>query len=102
MEIVVDKVEGHCPVYKKGDIITITGCQIDLEQTDKLCIHALPSLLHYATPLREGVSPYDLGLAPTPESRSAYIQCPDPGPPHTKGGTVTFKLTLKTGKSGQA
>lgn len=100
LEIVVEKVEGHCPVYKKGDKIVITGCQIDLERTDKLCIHALPSLLHYVTPLREGVHPYDLGLAPDPGSRDAYLQCPDPGLPYTKGGTVTFKLTPRT--SGEA
>ncbi len=39
----VAEVRGKCPVYKVGDRIVIEGPRIDLERTDNLCIHALPS-----------------------------------------------------------
>jgi len=34
-----------------------------LEKTDAICIHALPSLLHYTIALNEGVDPIKLGLS---------------------------------------
>ena len=67
----------------------IQGAEIDLERTEKLCIHALPSLLHYAAALREGMDPRKLGLSK--DKGSACIQCLDPGAPYTEGGTVIFK-----------
>jgi uncharacterized repeat protein (TIGR04076 family) len=48
LEITVHDVKGHCPVYKVGDRIIIQNPQINLEKTDALCTHALPSILHYA------------------------------------------------------
>ncbi len=85
----VVKIRGKCPVYKVGDRIYVKGPQIDLERSDAICIHALPSLLHYAIALREGIEPTKLGLAK--KGRDAYIQCLDPGEPYTEGGTVLFK-----------
>jgi uncharacterized repeat protein (TIGR04076 family) len=85
----VAEVRGNCPVHAVGDKIVIQGPRIVLEQTDNLCIHALASLLHYAVPLREGISPEKLGLSSDEEN--AYIQCLDPGEPYTEGGTVIFK-----------
>ena len=76
-------------MHSIGDRITIEGPNIALGQTDNLCIHALPPLLHYAVPLREGVRPDKLGLSS--DGENAYIQCPDPGKPYTDGGTVIFK-----------
>jgi len=87
--IEVIKVKGSCPVHRVGDRIVIRGAKIDLERTDNLCIHALPSLLHYAVALREGADPRKLGLST--DKDSAYIQCLDPGAPYTEGGTVVFK-----------
>jgi hypothetical protein len=40
----------------------IDGAKIDLDKTDALCIHTLPSILHYALVLREGASSVKLGL----------------------------------------
>jgi len=95
MELVFEVVEirGRCPVYKKGDRIVIEGPEIDLNKTDALCIHALPSLLHYAVALREGVNPVKLGLSK--DENYAYIQCLDPGEPYTEGGTVVFRCKVR-------
>jgi uncharacterized repeat protein (TIGR04076 family) len=82
--------KGICPVFKIGDKIIIDGPQIDMENTDAVCIHALPSLLHFCLALREGADPVKLGLST--EEGGAYLQCPDPGEPFTPGGTVTFKI----------
>ena len=61
--IEVDEVRGKCPVYVKGDKIVIDGPKIIPRKTDAICIHALPSLLHYIVALREGVDPEKLGLS---------------------------------------
>jgi uncharacterized repeat protein (TIGR04076 family) len=37
-----------------------------------------------------GTSALELGIGS--EEDVGYLQCPDPGPPYTKGGTVLFKL----------
>jgi len=60
-----------------------------LEKTDAVCIHALPSLLHYAIALNEGVDPVKLGLSKDPNY--AYIQCVDSEEPYTDGGAVIFR-----------
>jgi len=87
--IEVVEIRGTCPVHKIGDRIVVEGPRIDLGRTDNVCIHALPSLLHYVVALREGVDPKTLGLST--DGRNAYIQCLDPGRPYTEGGTVIFK-----------
>lgn len=86
----VVEVKSNCPVYKLGDKIVIKGPEIDLKETDKICIHALPSILHYAIALREDIDPKILGLCK--EGKYAYIHCVDPGKPYTKGGSVIFKV----------
>ena len=89
LEIKVWKIRGKCPVFKKGDKIVIDPPKIILERTNAICIHALPSLLHYAIALNEGVDPVKLGLSK--DNNYAYIQCVDPGEPYTGGGTVIFR-----------
>jgi len=89
LEIEVWEIRGKCPVFKKGDKIIIDQPKIVLEKTDAICIHALPSLLHYAIALNKGVDPVELGLSK--DSEFAYIQCVDPGEPYTEGGTVIFR-----------
>jgi uncharacterized repeat protein (TIGR04076 family) len=86
----VKEIKGNCPVYKGGEKIVIEGCEINLKETDRICIHALVSLLHYAVALREGADPVKLGLSK--EGDKAYIQCLDPGKPYTDGGTVIFEV----------
>ncbi|MFX0069497.1 MAG: TIGR04076 family protein [Candidatus Hermodarchaeota archaeon] len=90
--IKVIEIKGNCPVYKIGDKMVINGPEIDLQQTDKVCVHALFSLGTFIVALREGLSSKSLGLAKE-DNKSAYFQCLDPGKPYTNGGTVIFKAT---------
>jgi uncharacterized repeat protein (TIGR04076 family) len=86
----VKEIKGECAVHSKGDRIVIDGAEIDLEKTDRICIHALAPILHYAVALREGIDPEKLGL--TKKGKLAYIHCPDPGKPYTDGGEVIFEV----------
>ena len=88
--ITVKEIKGKCAVHSLGDRIVIVGPEIDLKNTDKLCIHALAPILHYAVALREGVEPEKLGL--TKKGNKAYINCLDPGEPYTYGGSVVFEV----------
>ena len=58
----VKEIKGNCVVFKGGEKIVTEGPEINLKETDKICIHALASLLHYVVALREGVDPVKLGL----------------------------------------
>jgi len=60
-------------------------------KTDALCVHALGSMLSVLVPLARGVSVKDLGLA-REDGNIGYVQCLDPGPPFTLGGTVIFEI----------
>jgi uncharacterized repeat protein (TIGR04076 family) len=86
----VKEIKGKCAVFEGGEKIMIEGAEINLEKTDKICIHALSSLLHYIVALPEGVSLVKLGLAE--EGNKAYVQCVDAGEPYTNGGTVIFEV----------
>ena len=89
----VKEIRGNCAVFRGGEKIVIEGPEINLKETDRICIHALASLLHYVVALREGVDPVKLGLAR--EGNRAFIQCLDPGEPYTNGGTVIFEVFVQ-------
>ncbi|AIU69317.1 hypothetical protein TEU_02590 [Thermococcus eurythermalis] len=91
LEIVVKEVRGKCPVFKKGDRIVVEGPRVKLDETDAVCTHAFASLLPYIVALRKGIKPSELGLG---KGDKAYVQCLDPGPPYTDGGTVIFEITV--------
>jgi len=91
LEIKVHQINGFCPVYKKGDRITVDDPEIVLNKTDALCTHALSTLLHYTTVLEHDWCPVKLGLTAKEDKDCAYLQCVDPGKPYTDGGTVVFK-----------
>ncbi|WP_048055108.1 TIGR04076 family protein [Thermococcus onnurineus] len=91
LEIRVVEIRGKCPVFRSGDKIVIDGPTINLKETDALCTHALASLLPYIVALRKGIKPKELGLG---RGEKAYVQCLDPGPPYTDGGTVIFEITV--------
>jgi len=90
----VKEIKGKCAVFEGGEKIVIEGPEINLEKTDKICIHTLSSLLHYIIALREGADPVELGLAK--EGNKAYVQCVDPGEPYTNGGTVIFEIVTES------
>ena len=93
--LTVKEVRGHCPVHKVGDKIVVEVPKIDVANTDILCVNALGSMLSMLVPLSRGVSFKDLGLA-VKEGNVGYVQCLDPGPPYTAGGTVIFEIQRET------
>lgn len=92
--ITAKEIQGKCPVFEVGDRITIDVPEIIPSQTDALCVHALGSMLSMIVALSRGVSFKELGLAKE-EGEVGYVQCLDPGPPHTLGGTVVFEIERK-------
>jgi len=96
LEVEVKDIKGNCPVYKKGDKIMIKSPNIVMENTDALCTHALPTILHYALILEYSWCPLKLGLTKKDDQDHAYFQCLDPGEPYTSGGTVIFRVTRST------
>ena len=93
--LTVREVRGSCPVHKVGDRIVVEVPKIDTANTDTLCVHALGSMLSELVPLARGASFKDLGLA-IQEGNVGYVQCLDPGPPYTAGGTVIFEIKRET------
>lgn len=89
--VTVKEIRGKCPVFKVGDRIVIEGPKIVPEKTDALCVHALGSMLSMIIASGRGVSFKELGLAKE-EGNVGYVQCLDPGPPYTPGGTVIFEI----------
>lgn len=86
------EIKGKCPVYNVGDKTVIEGPEINLKESDKVCVHALFSLGTFIVALREKMNPHKLGLTKE-NNNKAYYQCLDPGPPYTDGGTVIFEIT---------
>lgn len=89
--ITVEEIRGRCPVFKVGDKIIVEEPEIITAKTDTLCVHAFGSILSMIIPLSRGVGFSELGLAKE-EEEVGYVQCLDPGPPYTSGGTVVFKI----------
>jgi uncharacterized repeat protein (TIGR04076 family) len=89
--ITVEKIRGRCPVFKVGDKTIVEEPEIITAKTDTLCVHAFGSMLSMIIPLSRGVSFKELGLAKI-EEEVGYVQCLDPGPPYTSGGTVVFRI----------
>lgn len=95
LEIEVIDIDGKCPVFQVGDRIFLKGgFDVDCDRTDALCSHAFGSFLPFLAALSKGVSAKSLGLSED-DKGSAYVRCPDPGPPRTGGGTVTFRIRVK-------
>jgi len=89
--LTVKEIRGKCPVHNLGDKIVVESPEIVTAETEALCVHALGSMLSMLVPLAHGFSFKDLGLA-VEEGNVGYVQCLDPGPPYTLGGTVIFEI----------
>jgi len=90
LTIQVRDIEGHCPVYHKGDSFTIDeGYKLNTKK--RICMHSLASIMPYYVALSRGVKPVDLGLAKQDDGK-AFVHCLDPCE-YTGGGTVTFKIS---------
>ena len=91
-KIIIEAIEirGKCPVYNVGDKITIIMPELVLTETNKVCIHAFIAMQTFIQALARGFSARTLGIGDRDDE--GYVQCPDPGPPYTKGGTVIFRI----------
>ena len=94
LEIVAKKIYPMCPIYKKGDKMTIVEPGIVVEETDAICLSFLADLMAYYRALCRGVDPKNMGLKV--EGDKAFIECHDPGGKYpdypTDGGTVLFEI----------
>ncbi len=79
--IIAYKINGKCPVYREGNRMVIDDPQVVLDKTDKICTHALSTILHYSTILEHNWCPVELGLTREGDQEHAYLQCVDPGRP---------------------
>jgi len=89
--VVAKEILGKCPVFKVGDNVVFDEPKIVLKKTDALCIHTLGSMMSMLVALSRGTSFKELGLTKNEENRGC-VQCLDPGPPYTSGGTVVFEI----------
>ncbi|MHA1617054.1 MAG: TIGR04076 family protein [Candidatus Njordarchaeales archaeon] len=90
IRIRVKEIRGYCPIYKPGDEIVLNGYYIDTEKSAPVCMHAFLAMASLLSAFSHGASARDLGIGE--EKNIGYLQCPDPGPPYTRGGTVVFEL----------
>jgi len=90
VKIQVREIHGRCPLYKPGDEIILEGYYIDTKNSAPVCMHAFLALSSLLSAFSHGSSAIDLGIGETDDI--GYLQCPDPGPPCTRGGTVLFEL----------
>ena len=90
----VKEIRGKCPLYTLGDKIVFERFYVKSSQSRDICIHAFSAMSTLLSALLHGTSARDLAIGSKPDV--GYIQCPDPGPPHTMGGTVVFELKRQT------
>jgi len=91
VRVSVASITGRCPIYDVGDEIIVDEPTISRSDGGRMCIHALGSMLTMLVPLCRGVNFDELGLSKKGEE-IGYVQCLDPGPPRTVGGTVLFEI----------
>jgi len=89
----VKDIRGFCPLYKLGDKIILNEFYIDSKRSENICIHLLSAAFTLLSAFMHGASAVELGIGDREDV--GYLQCPDPGPPYTKGGTVVFELRRK-------
>ena len=90
----VKEVQGKCPLYKLGDRIVFEGFYVKSNESNDVCIHAFAAMSTLLSAFLHGTLAKDLGIGVEPDV--GYVQCPDPGPPYTKGGKVIFELKRQT------
>jgi uncharacterized repeat protein (TIGR04076 family) len=67
------------------------GYRLVAQNSCDICVHSVGSLVTWVVALSGGIRPEDCGRAQSGED-VAHVQCLDPGPPYTPGGTVTFSI----------
>ncbi len=90
IRIRVHEIKGTCPVFKKNDQMVFDGPELVKGETDAYCVWASTAFLPYLLAVRYGVPATDIGLSNVKDRY--FVQCLDPGPPLTSGGTVIFEM----------
>lgn len=91
VRVVVKEVRGYCDIgYKPGDEFVIEKYYIQPRQEMRICLHALMGISTLLVSFLKGVSARELSIGNRDDV--GYVQCPDPGGPYTRGGTVIFEL----------
>lgn len=75
---------------KYSDKIIFEDFYIRSKDSENVCLHAFASMVSLLLPFIHCYSAIELGIGR--KENVGYVQCLDPGPPHTDGGTVTFQL----------
>lgn len=85
--IIAKSVTGHCAAgIQPGDRIVLRGANLSLTESDRVCSFALANIYPAVFAARLGKDLKDLGLT------ERTVQCIDPGPPYSEGGTVLFEV----------
>lgn len=82
-----------CTVFKVGDRFTISGPNLVFDESDKVCVYALQSVMPFLWALqRKEIDPIMIGLCRASDPQACLVHCCDPGPPFTTGGRVVIDM----------
>ena len=85
--ITAKEIKGICAAgIKAGDKIVLRGATLSLTESDRVCGFAFANIYPAVFAARLGKDLKELGLI------SRTVQCIDPGPPYSEGGTVIFEI----------
>ena len=85
--ITAKEVRGRCAAgIKAGDRIVLRGANVSLSESDAVCGFAFANIYPVVFAARLGKDLAELGLT------GRMVQCIDPGPPYSEGGTVLFEI----------
>lgn len=87
--LTVREIRWRCPKYEVGDKLTLEFPEMTLNETDIVCLHVIPCMMHFVYASAKGVLIRETGLAETEEK--SYVQCPDFGPIYTSGEIVILR-----------
>ncbi len=88
--VTVKEIQGKCPLYQVGDQLVLDKFYINTKKSKNVCMRAFSAMLTLLSPFIHGSSAIELGIGT--KENVGYLQCPDPGPPYTEGGTVLFEV----------
>ncbi|WP_371380009.1 TIGR04076 family protein [Sporomusa aerivorans] len=85
--ITAKEVKSTCSAgIQTGDKIVLRGATLSLTESDRICGFAFANIYPAVFAVRLGKDLRELGLV------TRTVQCIDPGPPYSEGGTVLFEI----------
>lgn len=85
--VVAHRVAGSCSAnIVPGDRMVFEGANLNLKETTRVCPFALSTIYPIIFAARLGHDIADFGM------KERIVQCIDPGPPVSEGGTVYWKI----------